>query len=197
MAKIIFDNKEFRRYKNTIYYVSNDGKVYSTFCKRLLKPYIDKDGYPRIDCYYNGIQKHIKVHRMVYECWVGKIADGKQVNHYDDNKLNNHYTNLYLGTQKENIVDCIRNNHRTGGSMLLILKDKSTNEILYFQPANKFFEYCGRPQSNGNLTRVFKRNWFNENYELLYYDKGVTTRERANESLTSIVQQRLALLEAC
>lgn len=178
MKTVIYNNQEFRRYKNTIYYVNKRGDVYSSFANRLLKPYVDHDGYKRIDYYYDNKQKHIKIHKMVYECWVGKIDNKKQISHRDDDKNNNHYTNLYLGSQKENIKDCIDNGHRVGNSQLLIIQNKKTKEILEFQPANKFIEYSGHNQSNKSLKRIFSRKWFVDNYEVLYFGKGLTTKER-------------------
>ncbi len=47
-------------------------------------------------------------------------------------KKNNHYLNLYAGTQKENIQDCIKNNHRVGNSHILILFDKEKIKLLNF-----------------------------------------------------------------
>ena len=179
MEKIIYNGQEFREYKDTIYYVNEYGDIYSSKFHRLLKPFVDHNGYKRIDCYSKDKQKHIKVHKMVYECWVGEIEVEKQINHIDDNKNNNHYTNLYCGSQKENIHDCIRNKHRVGNIQILIVKNKNTNEILEFKPANKFIEYSGHMQSNGNISRILKTKWFVEDYELLYFGKGVTTRERA------------------
>lgn len=179
METISYNNQEFRRYKDTRYYVNEYGDVYSLYSKKILKPYIDKDGYKRIDCYYNHQQKHIKIHRMVYECWIGRINDGEQINHHDDDKNNNHYTNLYTGSQKENIQDCINNEHRVGNSQLLVVKNIKTNEVLEFQPAYKFIKYSGHSSVNGSIQRIFKRKWFIDNYKVLYFGKGVTTRERA------------------
>lgn len=115
---------------------------------------------------------------MVYECWIGQIPEDKQINHIDDNKFNNHYTNLYAGTQKQNIQDCIRNEHRLfGNSKILMIKDKNTGCEWEFLPASEFFEFSNHPQDNGGIYRVFDRKWFKDNYELIYYGKGVTTRE--------------------
>lgn len=180
MEIIMYNNQEFKRYRNTIYYVNEYGDVYSSFSNKLLKPYVDCDGYKRIDCYHGNKQKHIKIHKMVYECWVGEISDNKQINHHDDNKNNNHYTNLYSGNQKENIRDCKNNEHRVGNSQLLIVRNKKTNEVLEFQPANKFIEYSGHSQANGSMKRVFSRKWFIDDYKILYFGKGLTTRERAS-----------------
>lgn len=119
IIELIYNNKIFKSYNNN-YYVSNNGEVYSTYKRELLKHSIDIDGYHRIDLH----EKHIKIHKLVYLVWCGKIPDGMQVNHYDDNKDNNYYKNLYLGTQKENIADCERNNHRVGNVQSITVLDK-------------------------------------------------------------------------
>lgn len=94
-----------------------------------------------------------------------------QINHKDDNSLNNNYLNLYAGTQKDNIRDCITNKHRVGGMYYLTIFDKKTDEVLTFCPANKFIEYCKHSCVNGCIKRFFKRNWFKKRYEILEYKR--------------------------
>lgn len=182
--------KEFKRYKNTIYLVSKDGEVYSEYAKRLIKPLLRKIGedkfYAYIDIYRNGKQRHTLLHRMVFESWCRELKEGEQVNHIDDNSLNNNIDNLYAGNQKDNIADCIKNSHRVGVVKQLIVFDKETKQKISFVPSILFCEYCGHSSSNGSVKRFFKRQWFNERYDLIYYDniknfkllnenKGVTT----------------------
>lgn len=162
----------FKKYDN-YYYVSRDGEVYSKYCNRCLKHYIDKDGYHRVDIH----GKHIKIHKLVYLTWVGNIPIGKQVNHIDDNKSNNDYTNLYCGCQKQNIKDCIRNNHRAGNVYKLTILEKKSGKILNFQPAKDFFKYEPRKNINGSIKKVLNRKWFKEKYEVISIEKGVTTIE--------------------
>ena len=101
MESIIINKKIFKPY-DKMYYISEDGEVYSLYSKKILEQAIDKDGYPRVDIH----SKHIKIHKLVYLTWIGEIPQGLQINHKDDNKMNNHYSNLYVGTQKQNISDC-------------------------------------------------------------------------------------------
>ncbi len=42
------------------------------------------------------------VNRLVYSAFYGRIPDGLEVNHIDENKLNNRISNLNLMTRKEN-----------------------------------------------------------------------------------------------
>lgn len=169
---IIVNDKIFKPYDD-MYYVSCDGDVYSTYSNKILKPHVDLDGYLRVDIH----GKHMKVHKLVYLTWVSRELNGLQINHKDDNKLNNHYTNLYAGTQKENIHDCIRNNHREGNKWYLTVLDKEKGEILTFSPASDFIPYSGHSCKNGGVKRVFSRNWFKKRFEIIdYKKKGVTTK---------------------
>ena len=175
------EEKEFRQFKeNPSYYVSADGDVYSTFSKKLLKHYIDLDGYHRVDIYINHKQKHIKIHKLVYLVWIGPIPKGFQINHYDDNKDHNHYTNLYLGTQKQNIYDCRRNLHRVGNVQSIEIKDKLLDKIITFPSISEFIKYSGHPVANGSLSKCLKSKWFHKRFELIS-KKGVETIENYNQ----------------
>lgn len=155
-----------------MYYISEDGDVYSKYSNKLLKHYIDHDGHHRVDIH----GKHIKVHKLVYLTWVGELKQGEQINHKDDNKDNNHYANLYAGSQKENIRDCVCNEHRGGNVWHLVVYDKIEKKVLTFCPASDFIEYSGHSCQNKSVNRMFSRNWFKERYILVDYNKkGVTT----------------------
>jgi hypothetical protein len=61
----------------------------------------------------NGKKLTIGTHVLVCLAWNGPKVENKQsALHRDDNKLNNLYTNLYWGTQKDNVRDAIQNNRR-------------------------------------------------------------------------------------
>ena len=169
--EIIKNEKIYKKYDNN-YYVSEYGDVYSLYSHKCLKHNIDLDGYHRVDIH----SKHVKIHKLVYLTWIGEIKDGEQINHKDDNKDNNHYTNLYKGTQKQNIQDCIANNHRQGNLWYLTLYDKEKKKVLTFCPAYKFIEYSGHPCNNKSVKRMFNKKWFKKKYEIIdYKKKSVTT----------------------
>ena len=171
--------KEFKPY-NEDYYISADGDVYSNITKRFLKHYIDSRGYHRVDIYKNHKQKHMMIHKLVYLTWVGPIPKGMQLNHYDDDKDHNHYSNLYLGTQKENIHDCIRNCHRVGNYITIKIYDKLLNKIIEFPSIIDFIEYSGHPVANGSLSKCMSHKWFHERYRLISKES-VTTIEKHNQ----------------
>lgn len=161
---VIINDKIFKSY-DEMYYVSCDGEVYSTYRNKKLKWDIDKDGYPRVDIHC----KPIKIHKLVYMVWGSRDLGDKQINHRDDNKLNPHIENLYLGDQKQNIQDSIRNGTRVGNVKCLIVYDKVADKQIEFTPANKFREYCGHSALNGSVKGMFNRDWFKERYEVIKY----------------------------
>lgn len=126
------DNKEFKQLRiNHNYFISKDGEVYSTYSNRLLKPLIRGKGkkvYLCVDIWFDGSQKHMPIHRLVYDTWVEPITINDNINHYDDNQFNNSVENLYKGNQKENIQDCINNGHRVGNIKKLTVYDYQENK---------------------------------------------------------------------
>lgn len=168
---MFFQGKEYRKYDD-FYYVSVDGDIYSTYKKGLLKHSIDLDGYHRVDIH----SKHMKVHRLVFLAWVGPIPRDKQLNHLDDNKDNNHYKNLYLGSQKENIQDCIRNGTRKGNLKPIRVYDKKVDKVLDFESVSAFIEYTGHRVANGAISKCKSHKWFQIRYKIVN-DEGVETIE--------------------
>ena len=165
------NNIEFKPYDD-MYYVSQNGDIYSKYKKGFLKHSIDHDGYHRVDIH----GKHIKVHKLVYLVWNGDIPINMQINHYDDNKDNNNYLNLYLGNQEENIRDCIRNDHRVGHICSLSVFDKKIGKELTFPSIKDFINYTGRHIQNGSLSHIKDKKWFKERFYVIKRE-GVTTIE--------------------
>jgi CRISPR/Cas system-associated endoribonuclease Cas2 len=66
--------------------------------------FYDKDGYKRIQLTIDGKYKKYHIHRLVYSVFVGEIPSNKVCCHMDGDKLNNHWSNLAIATQKENIA---------------------------------------------------------------------------------------------
>ena len=99
-----------------LYMVSNWGRVKSfdrwvkskngsiRICRgRILKPYTNKDGYLYVVLSKNNKQKTFKVHRLVAEAFLPNPYNLLQVNHRDENKLNNNVDNLEWCTNEYNI----------------------------------------------------------------------------------------------
>lgn len=185
MKTIFLHNKTFKQFRDTKYYCDENGNIYSDYSQKILKPIIRGNGkfYYYVDINFGKGQKHYPIHKIVYEAWISPIERGMNVLHKDDNSFNNNINNLYLGYQKENIQDCISNEHRVGNLWVLTVYDKKRKETLTFCPAKNFIKYCNHPNKSGNLTKYFNKNWFKQGYEVIDYyrcknletKKGVTT----------------------
>lgn len=82
----------------------DDGKGGTRLLKgRILKPAKDGRGYLFVKLSKDNKQKMFRVHRLVYEAFNGKIQEGMEVNHIDEDKSNNSIKNLNLMTHKENM----------------------------------------------------------------------------------------------
>lgn len=88
----------------TNYSVSEYGDVRNDKTGRVLAKPLDKDGYVRYCLSENNKRYYIKGHRLVAEHFLDKIKGKEIVNHIDENKQNNHFTNLEWCTVYENNV---------------------------------------------------------------------------------------------
>lgn len=83
------------------YVNSRWGKIYRK--GRPLSPNKVDTGYMHIMLCKNQTNKTFRLHRLVWESFNGKIPDGMQINHIDEDKTNNRLDNLNLMTPKENV----------------------------------------------------------------------------------------------
>ena len=93
------------------YAVTESGRVYS------INPYrhgsklreISKRGafdpkrYLSVSCCKDNKEYYLQIHRLVGKYFIDGYFDGAEIDHKDNNKHNNHYTNLEWVTHRENI----------------------------------------------------------------------------------------------
>ena len=84
------------------YRVEEDGRVFSFYNNKYLKPWFHKDGYLRVKLNFDCKYKHMLVHRLVALTYIPKEDNQPQVDHIDRDKTNNHFTNLRWVTHLEN-----------------------------------------------------------------------------------------------
>jgi ribosomal protein S19E (S16A) len=100
------EGEEWRYFRDTIYQVSNKGRVKNTKTGR--KTYGSKAecGYRRFTIYFkDGKEKHFLVHQLVYECFVSPDFD--KINHINGNKMDNRVENLESVTHQENMIKAV------------------------------------------------------------------------------------------
>lgn len=87
-----------------IYYVNKNGSIYSSVLKDTLSEGDNGRGYKVVSLKIKGIRKWKKayVHRLVAMAYVEGYERSLEVNHKDENKYNNNFSNLEWVTKKYN-----------------------------------------------------------------------------------------------
>ena len=100
--KDVFEDEEWRYFRDTIYQVSNKGRIKNTKTGRITYGSKADCGYNRFEIKFpDGKHKNFLVHRLVYECFVSPIYD--QINHINGNKNDNRVENLENVSHRENM----------------------------------------------------------------------------------------------
>lgn len=204
MDVIIINDKEFKQIRvNKNYWISSDGELYSEHANKIINASINSNLgklYKRVDIRVDEKPRHMMIHRLVYDTWVSPITRNDQINHINDDSLDNRIENLYKGSQKSNIADCVRNGHRVGHIKYLTIFDKKVKKTLTFCPSSDFIEYSKHSCQNGSIKRMFNKNWFKKRYIIIDF-KNVNDK-RHLKSVTTMadeckpVNQILSLVEA-
>jgi hypothetical protein len=84
------------------YAVSSFGRVKNTKTGRILKAGLDSHGYLTVNLCEDGVVKTHRIHRLVANAFLDNPDDKLCVDHKDNNKTNNHISNLRFATLKEN-----------------------------------------------------------------------------------------------
>ncbi|UXS01661.1 HNH endonuclease [Agrobacterium tumefaciens] len=116
---------------------------------RIIKHEITKDGHHRVTLFEDGKRSRAMVHRLVCEAWHGAPPVDRPLScHRDDDKDNNHFTNLYWGTHKENGEDSHRNGRSVRGERVNTAKLKEIEVI-------EIRERAYRGETNISLAAAF------------------------------------------
>ena len=130
------------------YQISRHGEVKSlnynnTGKPHILKQRINKRGYCYVNLCRNGCYKSYMIHRLVAQAFIPNPYNLPQVNHKDENKTNNVWTNLEWVDNKTNSNYGSRNK-RISDSLLrrqgsnLRLREHESREITTFSTSQSF-----------------------------------------------------------
>lgn len=121
--------------EQTKYVVSKKGRIFNTKSGKELKHKIDSKGYLVVTLSHKGVQKDMRVHRLVALGFV-KNPNKKKftiVNHLDGNKQNPYYKNLewtdYSGNVRHAITNGLTQMSRGEKHGKAVLKDADVHKI--------------------------------------------------------------------
>lgn len=95
------------------YEIKENGTVIDLLKNKEVKFSLDQKGYLKARL-YTPLSKHpdgrkpIRLHRLVAMKYLENYSDNLQVNHIDGNKINNHYSNLEMVNNSQNILHAWR-----------------------------------------------------------------------------------------
>jgi hypothetical protein len=119
---------------NNKYQISNYGNVKSFVHKnpKILKCSVGNNGYLTTSIKFNGVYKTVSIHKLVAIAFLNHVPDGYNmvVNHIDNDKLNNHFSNLELVTPRYN-ASC----HKTNPGVSI--NTKKNKYQIYFKHKKK------------------------------------------------------------
>ena len=84
------------------YAISSFGRVKNVITGKILKARNGKYGYLRVNLYEYRVMKTHQVHRLVANAFIDNPDDKLCVDHKNNDKTNNHLSNLRFATTKEN-----------------------------------------------------------------------------------------------
>lgn len=111
-----------------LYCISEFGDVYSLRSKRNLKGKITK-GYKTVNLYKDNGSKNFSFHRLVATHFVANPENKVEVNHIDEDKLNNKAENLMWVTPKENSNWGSRNERLSIANKLRFARPLSLSQV--------------------------------------------------------------------
>ena len=170
-SKLISEGwKEHPIYTN--YFGNSDGKIFSLLSNKILNGYIHNE---YIKVYLQQISKSYPLHRFIYECYNGKIQEKYQIDHINNNKLDNSINNLQALNAKDHnqktLVQEVRNKQSETMKKKILLEILDKKDDIIESNIYTYDELMTKLNLNYEyILRLARYNKKYLNYRLSYYE---------------------------
>lgn len=171
---------------NNLYGITNYGRVISLTYNIVLKSNKDKGGYLYNCIRVNHKNIYVKPHRLVAEYFINNPNNYKCVNHKDENKINNHFSNLEWCTHSYNNIygNRLEKVSKTSGHQIDVYKNG-----VYYCTENSI-NICIKKYHVGinnilDQLKGIRKRWYKNNSEYSFAYKGqIPVKENINNIAT-------------
>jgi hypothetical protein len=167
---------EIENFEN--YIIFNNGKIFSRKSNKFLKAGINRDGYQFVNlCNENG-RHAFTISRLVAEHFIENTENKTEVDHINQNKLNNHYTNLRWCSHQENCLNRNKFKNNKSGFIGVYLENKYHRWRADFYKNGKRIRKNFSFQKNNETNKEekfreaceWRQQKTNENYDKKYFN---------------------------
>lgn len=145
---------EFIEELQSLYKISNKGRVYSVRKGCMSKLQDNGNGYKQICVSIKSKRKVLYVHRLVYKYFIGNLKRGMVIHHKDFDTSNNCFKNLEQVSQRENNHKSHKNKSKTSNTPCVYFE--SGKYVARFYVNNKSI-YCGRHRTESLAKKELER----------------------------------------
>lgn len=129
------------------YRISSNGNCFSIKYNKIMSPHITNSGYYQINLYKDGKPIPKLIHRLVAEAFLDNPDNLPEVNHKDENKLNNAVSNLEYCDRKYNQNYGTRTEKQKNKCSKPILQIKNGKIIREWESITQVENECGYKSS--------------------------------------------------
>lgn len=147
-----------------------NARVYSHKTDKWLSGYVNENGYTMFGSCINGKFHNHKIHRLIAYAIVGRVFDASEyiilhrdegygLDEHGNTRVNNHYTNLKLGTVKENNKArqrkkrCKESSHK---KPVVMCEQYTNNYIRRFESVTEAAQYLNVINNNSSISLCCK-----------------------------------------
>lgn len=127
----IYEVSSFGRVKSLDRMIQHPHRLYHQK-ERILKANVDGGGYLSVGLHKDGTMKRVHVHRLVAMAFVPNVNNKSEVNHIDENKLNNTSSNLEWVSRIENENYGTKRKRCVDNTNYKIIASKNSKKVVQF-----------------------------------------------------------------